>query len=275
MKFLCVYAFVLLQLVINAPVRAADSAHHAHSPPAVTDQKAALDISQAAIGKTLSEHVLMNSRGQAVRLSSFQGRPLVISMVYTSCYHICPTVTRHLANVVAKAKQALGDKSFNVLTIGFDSPNDTPDVMRQFAAQQSVDSDNWQFLSADQAAINALAREIGFQFRASPKGFDHLIQATIVDAKGKVYRQVYDMNFATPMLIEPLKELLEGQPRTGSVLGHIGDKLRLFCTVYDPTNDRYFLDYSIFIGMFIGLTTMGVLIYYLFGEWRRTRRGAA
>ncbi len=265
-----------MQCALWSTVWAVEGAGQGHqATPAGDQQDNALAISQNAIGKTLGEHVFTNSQGRSVSLSSLQGRPLVISMIYTSCYHICPTVTRHLSDVVAKAKQAFGAERFNVLTIGFDSRNDTPDAMRLFAAQQSANSDNWQFLSADQATINALAREIGFQFRATPKGFDHLIQATIVDARGKVYRQVYDMNFATPLLIQPLKELLEGQPRTGSVISHLGNRLRLFCTVYDPANDRYFVDYSIFIGMFIGLTTMSVLLYFLLREWRRTRRGAA
>lgn len=261
-----------MQAVVLVAVQAADNEHQHHKPPPATDQKAALAYSQAAIGKSVGNYVFTNTHGQQVRLASMQGRPVVISMIYTSCYHICPTVTQHLSNVVQKAKQALGEKSFSVLTIGFDTPNDTPDAMRVFAAQQGVDSANWQFLSADEKTITELSRDLGFQFQASPKGFDHLIQATIVDARGKVYRQVYDMNFSTPLLIEPLKELLEGQPRKGSLIGHLGNKIRLFCTVYDPTNDRYYVNYSIFIGMFIGLTSVGFVIFYLLREWRRNQR---
>lgn len=264
-----------MQPVVLTDVWAADDVHHQHTPSPATDQKDALAYSQAAIGKLVGDHTFTNTHGQQVRLTSFQGKPLVISMIYTSCYHICPTVTHHLSNVVEKAKQALGESSFNVLTIGFDTHNDTPDAMRVFAAQQGVDSDNWQFLSADAKTITALSKDIGFQFRASPKGFDHLIQATVVDAGGKVYRQVYDMNFSTPLLIEPIKELLDGQPRKGSLIGHIGDKIRLFCTVYDPTNDRYYVDYSLFIGIFIGLSSMGFVFYFLLREWRRNRQGAA
>jgi len=274
MRLLFVFALFVMQTVLLPVLWAEDTVHH-HPPSPASDQKAALAYSQAVIGKQMGEHVFTSTRGQQVRLASLQGRPLVISMIYTSCYHICPTVTQHLSTVVKKAKQALGANSFNVLTIGFDSPNDTPDAMRVFAAQQGVDEGNWQFLSADQQTITALSKDLGFQFRASPKGFDHLIQATIVDAGGKVYRQVYDMNFSTPLLIEPIKELLDGQPRKGSLIGHIGNKIRLFCTVYDPTNDRYYVDYSIFIGMFIGLSSMGFVFYILLREWRRNRRDTA
>ena len=269
-----IFTFITALLFLSPPplLAAADSdsaAHANHKPTPPTDEKAVLAFSQSVIGKALGDHTLINPQGQKIPLSSYRGRPLVISMIYTSCYHICPTVTQHLSTVMKKAKAALGKNTFNVITVGFDSPNDTPDAMRVFAAQQGVDSDNWQFLSADQETINALAQDLGFQFKASPKGFDHLIQATIVDGAGQIYRQVYDMNFSTPLMIEPLKELLDGQPRTGSLISHIGGKIRLFCTVYDPANDRYYVDYSIFIGLFIGLTSMGAILYIVIREWRR------
>ena len=34
----------------------------------------------------------------------FNGKPLVLSLLYTSCYHICPMTTRHLSKVVEKAR---------------------------------------------------------------------------------------------------------------------------------------------------------------------------
>lgn len=223
------FAFLLMHVLLFTAARAADDAHHHHKPSPASDQKAALAFSQAAIGKTVGDYVFTNTHGQRVNLTTLQGQPLVISMIYTSCYHICPTVTQHLSKVITKARQALGEKRFRVITIGFDTPNDTPDAMRVFAAQQGVDSDDWQFLSTDAKTISDLSKDIGFQFQASPKGFDHLIQATIVDATGKVYRQVYDMNFATPLLIEPIKELLDGQPR------------KVHCSVISVTRYAFFV----------------------------------
>ena len=58
---------------------------------------------------------------------------MVLSLIYTSCYHICPTVTTNLARIVNIAREALGEDSFSVLTIGFDTPVDTPDRMREFS----------------------------------------------------------------------------------------------------------------------------------------------
>lgn len=248
---------------------------HKNVPASAMDPKAELRYSQGAIGKILREYTLTSASGKPVAISSLRGKPLVISMIYTSCYHICPTTTKHLASVVKKANEAFGIDSFNVLTIGFDTHNDTPDAMRVFAAQQGVDIDNWQFLSTDKETVRLLSEDLGFHFYPSPNGFDHLIQATVIDGTGKVYRQVYDMNFQTQLLTEPLKELLSNSPREGTLITHIGDKIRLFCTVYDPVNDRYYVDYSIFIGMIIGFSSLGVVGFVLVREWRRQKIGAA
>ncbi len=249
------------------------------APPAATgdnpsspfDQKSALAVSQGVIGKSVGDYTLTTTDGRNVRLSDFRGKPLVISLIYTSCYHICPTTTQHLAKVVRTARSALGPDSFTVLTIGFDTPNDTPPAMRQFAQDQSVDISHWEFLSTDAAAMDGLTKDLGFISYRAPHGFDHLIQATVIDAQGKIYRQVYGMTFETPILVEPLKELVFGAPSSPSLLTNLSSRIKLFCTVYDPSSGRYRFDYSIFIEFFIGITFIGAVSFFLIREWRRVR----
>lgn len=236
------------------------------------DSKAALATSQAALGNTLSNYEFVDTNGQRVRLSDYRGKPLIISLIYTSCYYICPTTTQHLAEVVRKANDALDANRFHILSIGFDTQNDTPEAMRAFATQQSVDIDSWKFVSADQATINRLVEELGFQYIPSPHGFDHLIQASIIDPDGQLYRQVYGMNFETPHLIGPLKELVFGEPLSSSLLSQITTKIRFFCTVYDPASDRYRYDYSVVMGFVIGLLCIGTFGTVLTREWLRTLR---
>ena len=232
------------------------------------DRESALATSQAAIGGKVGDYDFYTSEGQRRRLGHYAGKPLVISMIFTSCYHICPATTQHLAEVVAKARSALGDDSFSVVTIGFDTLNDSADAMRQFAAQQSVDMPGWDFLATDAATIEALAEDLGFLYYPTPRGFDHLIQSSIIDATGRVYRQVYGIEFDTPHLIEPLKVLVFGEKESDSFLDQLSAKVKLFCTVYDPASDSYKFDYTIFIGLGMGLCMGAICIFLLWREWR-------
>ena len=265
--FICGCLF-LLSLLIAAEAIAHGNAMH----PAALDEQAALALSQRAVGGSVRDVAFTAADGRRVRLSDYRGKPVVVSLIYTSCHDICPTTTQHLARVVAAARAALGARSFAVLTIGFDTGNDTPAAMQGFARRQGVSLPDWDFLSADAGAIERLAQDLGFQFRSSPKGFDHLVQASVLDADGRVYRQVYGVSFEMPQLVEPLKELVYATPADASLLAHLSNRVKLFCTVYDPASDRYRFDYSLFMGIFIGAVSLGSLGVVLVREWRRTRR---
>jgi protein SCO1/2 len=232
----------------------------------------ALALSQGAIGHGVGKVELLGTDGNNIRLSDYRGKPLLISLIFTSCHHICPTTTQHLEQVVAKARDALGEDSFKVISVGFDTVNDTPERMAQFRRNNGVDIEGWDFLTGSEDEIQSLVDQLGFIFTPSSRGFDHLIQTSILDAQGKVYRQVYGITFPTPRLIEPLKELVFGRPREQSALAHLGNRIRLFCTVYDPATDSYRIDISVFIGTFVGLVVSIVFGRILILEWRRSLR---
>jgi len=234
--------------------------------------KEALAISQAAIGKTVGHYQFTSASGEVFSSKKFLGKPLIISLIYTSCYHICPTTTKNLDRVVQKAKDVLGEESFNVVTIGFDTHRDTPTAMGQFAELHSSVASNWFFLATDSATIKAFTRDLGFIYTPSPHGFDHLIQASILDKNGVVYRQVYGMQPQTPHFVEPIKELVFGEPEDKSLFSVFTSKIKLFCTVYDPRQDRYYFNYSIFVGAFVGLIMFGFFGRVFVREWQNSSK---
>jgi protein SCO1/2 len=239
----------------------------------VFDYDVALKTSQGVIGKQVSNHVFINAANQQVSLEDFRGKPLIISMVYTSCYQICPMTTRHLSKVVEKARDALGADAFNIAVIGFDTRVDTPDAMQYFANKQGINNKNWNLLTIKEENLDALIKELGFIYYPTSNGFDHLIQATVIDANGKVYRQVYGQVFDTPLLVDPLLELVLGRPKPEqSFLDSLSDRIKLFCTTYDPHRDGYYYDYSLFVGIFVGFTVIVAVIFFMRAEMRKGKK---
>ena len=221
------------------------------------DYDLSLKTSQAVIGKKMSNHVFTTADGKQLTLNDFHGKPLVISMIYTSCYQICPMTTRHLSKVIEKARDAMGEETFSVAVIGFDTKVDTPDAMQYFANKQGISDKNWNLLSVNENDVEALSKELGFLYYPSANGFDHLMQATVIDAQGKVYRQVYGQVFDTPLLVDPLLELVLGRPQPEkSFMDNLSNKIKLFCTTYDPRSDGYYFDYSFFVEIFVGITVI-------------------
>lgn len=235
--------------------------------------KKALEESQGAIGNKLSDFRFTDASGKGLTLHDLKGKPLVLSLIYTSCYQTCPMTTRYLSSVVEKARTTLGHDKFAVAVLGFDSQFDNPQAMKHFAKKQGIDDSGWHLLTADPKTIKAFTKEIGFLFFTSPNGFDHMVQATIIDADSVIYRQVYGEVFDTPLLVEPLKELILGRPQPNqTILADLVNKVRFFCTNYDPASDSYHFDYSLFIGMIIGFLIILFIVVFLVQEFRLLKR---
>ncbi|HEX8741421.1 MAG TPA: SCO family protein [Casimicrobiaceae bacterium] len=242
------------------------------APALALDRNAALRASAGAIGRTPADYVLTTSAGQRLRLAELRGKPLVVHFVYTGCTQVCPPATAFLAGAVGEARRAVGRDAFNVLTIGFNLPFDNPPAMRAFAREHGIDEPGWIAASPERDDVAALARDFGFSYVATPAGFDHIAQVTIVDASGRIVDQVYGDSFALPMLIGPLKALASGAPLppAGGIKAVV-ERVRLWCTVYDPATGRYRLDYSLVIELVAGATILGGTLLYLASGYRRRR----
>lgn len=237
----------------------------------------ALAVSQDAIGGRVGDITLIDSKGDRHRLHELLDRPVGISLIYTGCAHSCSVTTRYLDRVVTTARKAVDADAFRMLTIGFDFGVDTPESMADHARRHGVDDDHWLFAVAqDQAELERLIDDLGFVYRPSPRGFDHTVQVSLLDRDGRLYRQVYGETFDAPQLVEPLKDLVwRRPPEERSLLGQLGDRIRLFCTVYDAAGDRYYFDYSLFMGILFGGSFILLIGGWTGRELLRRKQGAA
>ncbi len=244
----------------------------AQSGPRI-DAAEALAISEAAIGGQVGDHRLLRSDGTTLTLSELRGRPLVVSLIYTSCSTVCPVSTQTLKSSVAQARKALGSASFQIVTVGFDARNDTPRRMTAFARDNAIEGDAlWHVVSGSPAALEALMADVGFSYSGAAGGFEHVSQTTILDAEGRVYRQVYGDEFPLQVFMEPLKELVFGTSVASFTPAALADRLRFICTVYDPKTGRYRTDYAIYIGITAGAVSLILMAWVIVRMWRGNRR---
>jgi protein SCO1/2 len=242
------------------------------APAAAFDPAQAMQQSQAAIGRTVGDYDLITQNGERLRLSELTGRPLIVSMIYTSCVHICTPTTAELRNGVRQARGVLGDDSFRVLSVGFDTRNDTPKRLELFAKSLNIDDAEWTFATADEDTIAALSRDLGFQFAPATGGFDHLVQTTVLDNDRRVFRQIYGQSFTGPVLIDPLRRVRIGaNPVTADAPGLL-ERVRLLCTVYDPKSGRYRFDYSLVLSIVLGIGCSTSVAVFVARNWRSAIR---
>lgn len=238
----------------------------------IFDEKEALKISQSAIGNRIGDYTFRDRSGRTVRLSDYLGKPLVISLIYTHCPIICATTTRSLT-ALKQSQDALGSDSFGVLTVGFDTENDTPEVMGDFAKRMDVNLPNWEFVSSDADTIKKLSKDLGFTyFPSDDGGFNHITQTTFIDKKGRVYLHIYGDEFDNKTLLQPLRDMIyevnanTAKPEIDDLLS----KAKFFCTVYDAKSGKYVLDYGQFYAIGWGIFFTILITFGIVREYRRS-----
>ena len=81
----------------------------------------------AKTGQPVAGFTFTTSEGKRLAIEEFRGKPLLVTLIYTSCADVCPAVIESLAAAADAADGELGADSYRVLTVGFDTANDTPD----------------------------------------------------------------------------------------------------------------------------------------------------
>jgi protein SCO1 len=135
----------------------------------------------------------------------------LLTFIYTRCGDICPTATldmSRLQDLAGKDRHLAG--RMRLITMSFDPEHDTPEIMREHAAQwRSADpaAPGWLFLTAPNgealapvlAAYNqTVARKRDAASAGGP--LHHIFRAFLIDRQGLI-RNVYSMDFFDPDLV--------------------------------------------------------------------------
>jgi len=240
------------------------------------DEKAALALSQSVIGKPVGDHVLLDRQERPTPLAKYLGKPLLVNFVYTACFQVCPTTTKNLQKAVEGTVNVLGPERFNIVSIGFNQPFDSPQAMKAFAFQHGIHLPNWEFLSPAAAIVDELKQNFGFSYVATTAGFDHMNQVTLVGADGKIVRQIYGEKFTAEDIAEPLKALITGAPipPQTSTLAELVDRIRIICSVYDPISGKYRTNYALYFEIAGFISFMGFMLWVAWSFMSKRGGGA-
>jgi protein SCO1/2 len=265
--------FVELSVALTFGMALAGGPAQAQGVPKLDERRAVVE-SQAVVGQVPADFTMLDRNGQPVRLADYRGKPLLLSFIYTGCFTICPTQTRSLHEAVKGLDRMLGPSQFNVASIGFNQPFDSPQAMKAFAAQHRIDYRNWEFLSPRREQVDALTKAYGFSYIETPAGFDHIVGVTVIDAQGRIHGQVYGDKLTAEALGVPLRQLILSAPASGTVpsLEELVDRVRILCTVYDPDTGEYRYNWRLLFEIIGGSAFFLTAIVYLLRERQLARR---
>ncbi|ALP51755.1 hypothetical protein Tel_00590 [Candidatus Tenderia electrophaga] len=157
------------------------------------------------------EFTLTDQHGQALSLSDYAGKVVLLSFGYTHCPDICPTTLFTLKRLV-HALDEDGER-VQVLFITLDPARDTPERLREYMAYFDP---GFVGLSGSMAETRQVAEQYGTRFEkeagetAGEYSLAHTAIIYLIDPQGRI-RAFYKLNAPLQTLAVDVRRLLAGE----------------------------------------------------------------
>jgi len=151
---------------------------------------------------------LTDQQGRDFRLADRRGKPMLVSMFYSSCQFVCPMLVDTLRDTEAKLAPGERDQ-IAVLMVSIDPAHDTVAVLKQKADERAIAAPRWAMARTDAASVRKLAAVLGIQYRALADGeFNHTTALILLDAEGRIVGRSSQLGSADPAFVLNVRQAL-------------------------------------------------------------------
>lgn len=271
-------AIILGMLLAVVSTGRAHEQESAAAPRFADPLAAKAGIDQRLDGPVPLDLVFRDEQGRSVTLQKyFDGRPVLLALVYYNCDRVCPLVLEGLARSLRPLDFRAGEH-YRVVAVSIDpaeGPETAAEKKRVLTARHFRDgaAGGWHLLTGEQQAIDSLARAVGFRYTANHSArpaerFIHAAATLVITPEGKIARYFYGFDY-------PPRELrLSLVEASANRIGTAIDQLVLLCYAYDPAQGKYTLSILNVLRV-SGAATALALGGFLVLSMRRERGAAA
>lgn len=228
---------------------------------AVTPSDIGLPNERNTLGRNVPDVRLFDSKGRQFNLKDIiDGKPLIISPVYTRCTTACFTITDNLRDAVART-EGLG-KDFRVISLSFDK-RDSKEDLEKFRKQWALDGINWIAAAGEESEIKKILDAVDFHytFDSDTGEFLHSNLVVVLTPDLRISRYLHGIQPRERDLRLSVMEAKKGTSRLSSFDGFF-----LKCFKFDSATGTYKTDW-IFLGeIFMAGITIGGTFLIFFGR---------
>jgi protein SCO1/2 len=156
-----------------------------HLPERKQEGAGAGEAARLKEGDPLPDFQLVDSKGRQITRQTFIGRPLLLTFIFTRCPipTFCPLITNQFGEVrQALAGLAETKADVQLLSISFDSEFDKPEVLAQYAARHTADTDHWRFASGTSAETRKLTAAFSLSVTPESGTLSHGLATALIGA---------------------------------------------------------------------------------------------
>lgn len=238
-------------------------------PLGMTAQQRPDYLAHAGLEQRLGQPLPMQAQftdetGRTAPLSTwFDGKPVVMALVYYKCSMLCPQVLHGLATGLKSTTLTPG-KDYEVLTFSIDpmdTPSDAATEKRTFLAEMGHPeaASSVHFFTATQPSIDAISGATGFHFVRVPgpdgkmDQFAHSSVIMFATPDGKMSKYLAGIDYQPRDLRMALLQASEKK------ISNPVDLLILYCCNYSPSAGKYTVSIIRVLGI-AGMITVAGLI---------------
>lgn len=145
---------------------------------------------------------LVGHDGEPRSWKDFQGKPLVITMIYSTCTTACPLIVQE----VKKILEAANAEDQQVLLVSMDAERDTPEALTEMKKRHHL-GDNWTLVRPSESDVREIASALGIRYRKLPSGdFNHSQVISLLDADGLIAARAEGLGPQRDDVVEAVKK---------------------------------------------------------------------
>jgi len=149
--------------------------------------------------------------GNTFDLASRRGKPMIVSMFYTSCQFVCPMLIETV-QLIGQKLTAEERAQLKTLLVTFDPAHDNVAALKGVADKRNLDSAHWTLARTDASNVRKLAASLGIQYRQLPDGdFNHSTVLILLDDQGRIVGRTNKMGGIDPAFVTLVKKTLREQ----------------------------------------------------------------
>jgi len=154
------------------------------------------------IGQRVPDFSLIDQTSQSVSLSSFAGKVVGITFMYTHCPlpNYCFRLSNNFGMVRKRFPDHLG-RDLILLNITFDPVHDQPEVLAEYARNwNAAGVPGWYFLTGPVLEVQKVCHEFGMRFWQDEGLITHALHTLILDRQGRVVANLEGNEFTAQQL---------------------------------------------------------------------------
>lgn len=144
------------------------------------------------IGAEVPDFHLVNQDGNRIHLAQYRDKPLLLTFIYTRCPlpDYCPRTSKNFSEIFHGIPSIPEARKPHLLTISFDTENDTPEVLRKYGRRyMNAEAFNeWEFATGSPEEIKEITSYFGLSYWKESDQIIHSLVTALIGPDGKLVR---------------------------------------------------------------------------------------